>query len=200
MFLVKSESHVRRLPKSFYTRKTEIVARALLGKILFHKIDKKITSGTIVEIEAYLGSEDPASRASNGKTKISKPMWAKPGRILLYVVHGNLLFNIIAHEVDKVGAVLIRALEPLEGIELMKRRREIENIENLTSGPGKLSEALGIDKKYNGKDITDPKLDLDIRRAEKEDFEIESSHRIGVSEDLEEELRFFIKGNRFVSQ
>ena len=189
------------LPKKFFERDPALVAKELLGKILVRKLNSKILAGKIVETEAYYGKEDPASRASSGRPKYCvKLLHDDPGKILVYMVHGNWLFNIIAHEKRKVGAVLIRALEPLRGIEEMKKNRKVEKIFDLTNGPGKLTKALKIDKRFNGIPVTDKNGEILIVEGRAEKFEIASSHRIGVTKDLKRKLRFYVKGNRFVSR
>jgi len=183
-----------KLPRKFYSKNTKIVARELLGKILVHKKCK----GRIVETEAYFGKNDPASRAYMGRPKFCvKLMNDKPGKALIYMVHNNWLFNIVAHEKNETGAVLIRALEPLEGIEIMKKRRGINDIKNLTNGPGKLTKAFGIDKRHNGLDLTKDNLFIENSN---EKFEIVNTTRIGISRGKERLLRFYIKDNEFVSK
>lgn len=188
------------LSKNFYERDTALVAKELLGKILVRKINSKILSGKIVETEAYFGKRDPASRAFSGRPKYCvKLLYDKPGKALIYNVHNNWLFNIVAHKKGKAGAVLIRALEPLEGIEIMKINRKVFDVKRLTSGPGNLSKALKITKELNGIDVTDKNSEIVIA-DNKEKFKICSSHRIGVSRDLKRKLRFFIANNKFVSR
>ncbi len=189
------------LPREFFERDPARVAKELLGKILVRKLNSKILAGKIVETEAYYGKKDPASRASSGRPKYCvKLLYDEPGKILVYMVHGNWLFNIIAHEKRKVGAVLIRALEPLKGIEEMKKNRKVRKIFDLTNGPGKLTGALKIDKRFNGISVTDKNGEIVIVEGKKEKFEIAASHRIGVTKDLKRKLRFYIKGNKFVSR
>jgi len=118
------------LPKKFYNRDPMEVAIGLLGKIII-KRNNHILKGRIVETEAYYGLSDPASRARKG----AKIMWGSPGITFIYMVHGNWLFNIITMPIGEPSGVLIRAVEPLEGIEIMKKNRGIEDIKNLTSGP-----------------------------------------------------------------
>jgi DNA-3-methyladenine glycosylase len=188
------------LKRNFFSRNPEIVARELLGKILVRKLGNKNLSGRIVEDEAYFGEEDPASRAYLGRPKhCVKLMHDKPGKILIYNVHNNWLLNVVAHEDKKVGAVLIRAIEPIDGIEEMKKNRKIKNIFELTNGPGKLTKALAIDKSLNGIDSTNKKSQINFFDS-KEKFETSCSRRIGVSRDLPKQLRFFIKNNKFVSR
>lgn len=188
------------LSSSFYQRDTKKVAKDLLGKILVRKTREGITSGITVETEAYYGPNDPASRAANGKTKISKPMWSKPGTILVYMVHANWLFNIVTEEKDVPGAVLFRALEPVKGVKNMKQRRNKTDIQELCSGPGKLTQALGITQEENEKKITtSPNLLIKTPKKPRK-FEIGTSHRIGVTEDMQEELRFYIQDSSFLSR
>ena len=189
------------LARSFYARDPAIVAKELLGKILVRKLNGKILSGKIVETEAYYGTNDPASRACSGKPKFCvKLMQADPGKTLIYAVHANWLFNIVAHKKNKVGAVLIRALEPIEGIEVMKKNRNVNEIKNLTNGRGKLTKALAVTKEVNGANVTSSKSEVYVVEGDNEKLEIGKSHRIGVSKDLKKPLRFFIKGNPFVSR
>ena len=189
------------LPRKFYERDPDLVAKDLLGKILVRKINSQILSGKIVETEAYFGEKDPASRAYSGRPKFCvKLMKEKPGISLIYMVHNNWLLNFVAHEENETGAVLIRAIQPLEGIEIMEANRRMSDILNLTNGPGKLTKALNITKELNGIDITDKKSELTVIEGKGENFEISSSHRVGVTKDLDQELRFFIKGNEFISR
>jgi len=190
------------LPKKFYERDPEEVARDLLGKILLRKIGDERLSGMIVETEAYYGPRDPASRASDGMKRFNRLMWCEPGRAFIYNVHKYWMFNVVAHKPGGVGAVLIRAVEPLEGIETMKRNRgagEDLQIFNLTNGPGKITLAFGIDKTLNGACLTSEKSTIHIidNRIR---FQVSSSRRIGVKADLNRDLRFYIEGNRFVSK
>jgi len=191
---------IKILETKFYKREPALVAKGLLGKILVRKINSKILSGKIAETEAYYGERDPASRAYKGRMKFNELMFAEPGRAFIYMVHGNWLLNIVAHLKGEVGAVLIRAVEPIRGIEVMVKNREAKNFHSLTNGPGKLSKALVITKTLNGIDVTRRESQLIVTGGKKEEFEMASSHRIGVRMDLPEELRFFIKGNKFVSK
>jgi DNA-3-methyladenine glycosylase len=127
-------------------------------------------------------------------------MFLDAGRTFIYMVHGNWLLNIVAHPKGDVGAVLIRALEPISGVEIMKKNRKVKNLHFLTNGPGKLARALAITKELNGVYITKKSSPLTVIKGEGESFEICSSHRIGVKFDLPQELRFLIKGNKFVSK
>ncbi|MEM4182153.1 MAG: DNA-3-methyladenine glycosylase [Candidatus Pacearchaeota archaeon] len=159
-------------------------AKFLLGKIICRKIGNKVLRAKIVETEAYFDDKDPASRAcQNGDLK--KTMEMKAGTILVYGVHNNWLLNIVTGEEGRAEAVLIRAVEPL-------------NFEGKTNGPGLLTKALKIDKKFHKKNIFECD-DFWIENCD-ERFEICDSFRIGVKKDLQEKLRFYIKENKFVSK
>lgn len=191
-----------RLPfeRSFYCRDPAIVARDLLDKILVRRTESGVMSGKIVEAEAYYGDQDPASRAYRGRKNYNRPMFGEPGRLFVYMVHTWWLLNIVAHREGEVGAVLVRALEPLEGVENMRENRGVTDIQNLTSGPGKLARAMAVTNEFNGLDITRADSEIIVSRGTGEDIDVGTSQRIGVTEDLSEELRFFIKRNRFVSR
>ena len=187
-----------RLNKLFYARDASIVANKLLGKILIRKIGHTIISGKIVETEAYYGSQDPASRAYKGYNNFAKLMWDKPGKIFIYMVHANWLFNVITGDLGTPSAVLIRALEPILGINKMLINRKMP-LKQLTNGPGKLTQALNITKKFNDTDITNVNNKISIIENQ-EVIKIVSSNRIGVSKDLERKLRFYVYANSFVSK
>ncbi len=186
------------LSDEFFERAPEVVAKELLGKKLIRKLDKTFLEGIIVETEAYYGLNDPASRAYHGKKDYNKLMWGKPGKVFIYNVHKYWMFNIVAHEPSQIGAVLIRALEPTKGIEFMLVHRPVKKEIDLTNGPGKLTIALKIDKSLNGVPVTSESQIMIIDN--KMEFKIGSSYRIGVKKDLQRKLRFYIKGNKFVSR
>ena len=190
---------VRVLPKEFYERDPETVAKELLGKRLIRRLDGNLVEGIIVETEAYYGLDDPASRAYDGVKDYNRLMWKEPGKVFIYNVHKYWMFNIVAHNPNQIGAVLIRALEPTKGIEVMKRYRPVRKVFALANGPGKLTVALKIDKSLNGVPVTSSEGEI-IIADNATDFEIGSSNRIGVKKDLARKLRFYIKDNRFVSR
>ena len=188
------------LPRRFYERDPEVVAKDLLGKIIVRKLDNNILSGMIVETEAYYGPGDPASRAYDGMKNFNRPMWLDPGVAFIYNVHKYWMFNVVAHEPGGVGAVLIRAVEPLDGVEIMMKNRGVyDKLIELTSGPGRFTVAFKIDKSLNGTDLTSVENPIYIA-DNKVQLEISSSKRIGVKADLDRNLRFYIKGNKFVSK
>ena len=186
------------LGREFYSRDTDIVARELLGKILVRKHGDEVLGGVIVETEAYFGADDPASRAFHGKKQYNSVMFGEPGHIFIYNVHQYWMLNFIAHDTG-VGGILIRAIEPTMGLDTMKLNRPVKRLRDLTSGPGKLTLSFDVNKSLNGIDATSESdvihvLDNDM------DFELGTSHRIGVSKDLPEHYRYFVKENVFVSK
>jgi len=187
-----------RLQRKFYSRNTKTVAKELLGKVLVHKTDEGICKGKIVETEAYLGYNDPGSIGFRKVKNIPKSLLKPPGHAFVYFTYGNhWMLNIIAKKKNVLGAILIRALEPLEGIEIMKMNRKINDIKNLTNGPGKLTKAFGIDKRHDGLDLT--KNILFIKNFN-EKFDIVKTTRIGISKGQDLQLRFYINNNDFVSK
>jgi DNA-3-methyladenine glycosylase len=187
------------IPPSFYSRNPAVVARELLGKRLVRVLNSEALEGTIVETEAYFGAEDPASRAFHGRKSYNRLMWGDPGRVFIYNVHKYWMLNVVAHEPDKIGAVLIRAIEPTKGIESMLNNRPVKELRALTSGPGKLTLALGIDKSSHGVSVLSPGSAIHIMDAVSHP-EIGTSRRIGVTKDLDLNLRFYVEGSMYVSR
>jgi DNA-3-methyladenine glycosylase len=191
-----------KLSRKFYSRDTRTVARELLNKILVHKTKKGILKGRIVETEAYLGHNDPGAIGSRNVKKIPQSLLKSAGHAFVYFTYGaHWMFNVTAKE-GLLGAVLIRALEPLEGIELMKKIRNTDELNNLTNGPGKLTQAFCINKEHDGKDLTKEDLFIshsNIPKNFNEKFEIVRTTRIGLSKGQGKLLRYYIKDNPFVS-
>ena len=187
------------LPAEFYERSPEVVARELLGKILVRLVEGERLGGVVVETEAYHGGGDPASRAYNGKKEYNAAMWEEPGRLFVYNVHKYWMLNVVAHVPGGIGGVLFRAIEPSFGVETMMRRRPVGDVRELTSGPGKLSMALGVTRELSGLPVTDACSPVHILDAPIVPV-CRTSHRIGVTRDLPEELRFYVDGNGFVSR
>jgi DNA-3-methyladenine glycosylase len=185
------------LRRSFFIRPTIEVARDLLGKVVVHGA----TSGIIVETEAYLGGEDLASHSAVGITNRTRVIFGPPGHAYVYLSYGmHECLNIVTEPDGTAGAVLIRALEPLEGLDIMRARRpRARSDRDLTSGPGKLTQALGITRAQNGVDMT--RGDLVVRApAIASVFEIEVTPRIGITKCADLPLRFIVKDNKFVSR
>ena len=185
------------LPRRFYDRVTVEVARELLGKVMVHGA----TGGIIVETEAYLGLDDQASHAFRGITPRSKVMFGPPGHAYVYFIYGMYeCINVVTERDGKAGAVLIRALEPLFGIDLMQVRRPgAKRLRDLASGPGKLTLAMGITRSLNGADFTHGSLVIRDRR-DAQPFEIVAGPRIGITRCADWPLRFTIAGSEFVSK
>lgn len=189
------------LKRAFYDRETEIVARELLGTILECRTEQGIASGIIVETEAYIGEEDPACHAAVGRTRRTEPLYGRPGLSYVYFIYGvHWCFNAVTRPEGLPSAVLVRALQPLDGIELMKERRGPKiNAVNLTNGPGKLCAALGIDGSLNGLSLQ--RGPLVIREGESvPPLQIVTTTRIGITRAAEWPLRYYIAGNEYVSR
>jgi DNA-3-methyladenine glycosylase len=192
---LKRESRI--LPREFYARPTAEVARALLGKVVV----QGAAAGRIVETEAYLGLDDRAAHASRGMTARTRVLFGPPGHAYVYLIYGMYeCLNFVAERDGRAGCVLIRALEPLAGIAWMERRRaRAARLEDLASGPGKLTAALGITRRLYGADLT--RGALTVRALEDEPpFEVAVTPRIGVHECADWPLRFVIAGSRFASR
>jgi DNA-3-methyladenine glycosylase len=200
-----------RLPRAFYARPTLVVAPDLLGKVLVHKTTAGLTSGIIVEVEAYIGESDPACHAAPGRTKRNAPMYGPPGHAYVYLNYGvHYLMNVVTEPVDSPAAILIRALEPVEGIPLMRRRRlrprtarrsprratRISDHE-LCKGPGNVTHAMGITLRDTGIDLLGPKLHIEDlgHRVER----VIWSPRIGISVGTEHHWRCYAEAHESVS-
>jgi DNA-3-methyladenine glycosylase len=184
------------LPRSFYMRPTIDVARALLGQVVAHGE----TAGIIVETEAYLGGGDLASHSAAGITDRTRVIFGPPGHAYIYLSYGmHDCLNIVAEPAGTPGCVLIRAIEPVAGLDIMRLRRpSARSDRDLASGPGKLTRALGITRAMSGRDMT--RGDLVVRARPTEGIEIAVTPRIGITKCADWPLRYFIKGNKFVSR
>jgi DNA-3-methyladenine glycosylase len=187
------------LPRGFYERNTITVARELLGKILIRRIDGITLAGRIVETEAYCGFRDPASHAFKGKTQRNSVMFSRGGLAYVYFIYGSsYCLNATTEREGKPGAVLIRALEPVRGHRRMIRNRGKDIVHQLTNGPGKLTKALAIDGVFNGEDMVKSKR-LFVLGGERP-AHVTSSPRIGIRKGREQQWRYFVEGNPFVSK
>jgi DNA-3-methyladenine glycosylase len=190
------------LRRSFYRRPTIDVARDLLGKILVHGE----TAGTIVETEAYLGAGDLAAHCAAGITERTRVIFGPPGHAYVYLSYGiHECLNIVAEPDGTPGCVLIRSLEPLAGLDIMRSRRPGARTDrDLTSGPGKLTSAMAINRAHNGADLT--RGDLTVRApAYRHEIQIAAleivvTPRIGITKCADLPLRFVVKGNKFLSK
>jgi DNA-3-methyladenine glycosylase len=213
------------LPPDFYLPDPREVARALLGKILVRRERRQLLAASIVETEAYLGQDDPAAHAAAGRTARNYVLFGPPGRAYVYLAYGNhWCLNVSTLPAGEAGGVLFRALEPLTGLEEMIRARQLDSAPScsnrspsddtlkgarnlpprilrlLTSGPGRLAQALGVTRlRDNDKDLTDPSSDLFIVDLGFSPRRILATPRIGLTKAVEHPLRYLIAGNAFVS-
>lgn len=196
-----SEITLLPLDRSFYDRPPPIVARELLGKLLLRETELGLCGGRIVETEAYLAHDDPACHAAKGQTRRNAAMFGPPGHLYVYSIHAKWCLNAVTEPASCGSAVLIRAIEPLFGMEQMQARRPLSTPHDLTRGPARLCAALDIDKKDDGTDLTEATSVWIARdtQARTREFEIGVSNRIGVTSAHELQLRFYVRGSSFVS-
>ena len=186
------------LERAFYERLTVEVARDLLGQVLVSITPEGSTAGRIVETEAYLGADDPASHAARLRTGRVEAMWGEPGIAYVYRSYGiHAMLNVVTEPLGKTGAVLIRALEPVIGVDLMRARRSLDEERLLCSGPGKLCQALGIALEMHGTDlVTSDRLWISPGESPRE---ISTSGRIGISRGQAHPWRYWIADSPHVS-
>jgi len=197
---------IHALDRAFYARNPRRVARELLGKVLVRDSGKLRLTGRIVEVEAYLGANDPASHSFAGKTARNSVLFGPPGHAYVYFIYGaHYCLNVSCERDGKAGGVLFRALEPLEGIEEMARAREIElhgprDLVRLTSGPGRMAEAFGVTRaRDNDCDLTSSRSSLWIGDDGFRAKNIQVTPRIGITKAADHPLRYILGGNKFVS-
>jgi len=203
---VQFDAEMQKLPREFYlSTNTAKIARDLLGKLLVVPDETgRRVSGMIVEVEAYLGKADRAAHSFGGRrTARNEVMYGGGGHVYVFFVYGMYYqLNVVTGPVEHPHAILIRGIEPVEGIEVMRERRGEMKETNLTSGPGKLSIAFGVTRDLNGADLTDDRIWLEEYRSFSKK-QIEIGKRIGIDyagEDAEKPLRFWVKENPFVSK
>ncbi|OOM80105.1 putative 3-methyladenine DNA glycosylase [Clostridium sp. BL-8] len=202
--------NMKKLDRDFFNRDSLIVAKDLLGKVLVHEVNGERISAKIVEAEAYMGITDRAAHSYGGKrTQRVEVMYGRPGFSYVFIIYGmHYCFNVVTREEGNPQAVLIRALEPSEGLDFMAKNRfgkeynalTKSQIKGLTNGPGKLCKALLIDKGLNGEDLC--RDSLYIEEGENEKFNIIHSKRVGIDyagEAKDYLWRFYIEGNKYVS-
>lgn len=194
-----------KLDESFY-QDTDVtkIAKDLLGKVLYTRIDRKTTSGIIVETEAYSHVEKGCHAYLNRKTKRNEVMFNDGGYAYVYLCYGiHNLFNVVTGVAGMGDAVLVRALEPIDGVPLMKERMNTDNVRRITSGPGKLTKALGIDRSFNGKHLSGADVWIGDEGIKVKKADIVLSKRIGIDyagEDANLLWRYTIKDNIWVSK
>lgn len=186
-----SSAALRPLPRDFYARDTQVVARDLLGKSLVHRVDGVARVGRIVEVEAYLGPGDLAAHTARGETPRTRAMFGPPGHAYVYLIYGmHHCMNVVTEPEGTGTAVLLRALEP------------VANLEGPTNGPGRLCKAMGIDRRQYGQDLVASDLFI-TTHSRVASFSIVAAPRVGVERAGEwalKPLRFYIEGNPFVSR
>jgi DNA-3-methyladenine glycosylase len=189
------------LPKSFFARDTEIVARDLLGAVLECRTSDGVATGRIVETEAYVGEHDLACHAAAGRTARTAPLYGPPGVAYVYFIYGvHWCVNAVTRPENQPSAVLIRALEPLRGIDLMRSRRPAARRDvDLTNGPGKLCQALGITGAHNWLPLQKPPLRI-LTGERIADSDVKVTPRIGITQCVDWPLRWVIAGNPYVSR
>lgn len=201
-----------KLKRNFYRKDAIELSKDLLGKYLIHHINNETLIGKIVETEAYMGFDDKAAHTYNGKrTPRTETMYGEEGHAYVYLIYGIYhCMNVVAAEKEIAQAVLIRALEPIKGFDIMASYRfnkcftklKKSQVFNLTNGPGKLCQAFNITRKLNGEDLTSNKLYICQKKNYDESFHIVETKRIGIdyAEEAKDYLwRFYIKGNEYVS-
>lgn len=190
------------LPSSFFENPDVVdVSKKLIGKVICSNVNSQFTSGIITETEAYCGRNDKACHANNGKrTPRTEVMFGDPGRAYIYLCYGiHHLFNVVTNQNGLADAVLIRAIYPLQGIEVMKERRNMDDLKNLTNGPGKFTQAMGITTDFNSTKLTNAPLWIEDHQFSIPHNSIQTGKRIGVDyaeEDAERLWRFFIPNSQ----
>lgn len=187
------------LTSDYFEGKCTDLAQDFIGKLLLHRTSEGMAGGIIVETEAYLGANDPACHLASGRTKRTKPFFGGKGTIYVFKIYRHSNLNIITECNSHPECILIRALEPTHGIKLMKKRRGTENLTELTTGPGKLTEALGITKEnLNNTPLDD--CPMEIRKTNFSDFEVIRTGRVGLSTAEDWPLRYTMRDNEFLSK
>jgi len=191
-------SSVIKLGRDFYLRPTLEIAHDLIGKFLVYKKGKHLLSARLVEVEAYIGEEDPACHAAVGRTRRNDVMYGIGGHSYIYFIYGMYYcLNVVTERAGFPAAVLIRGAEPVEGAELMKRPYANPGSNRLTDGPGKICKAFGLTREQNGLDLTGAKLYLEDRGYRP--LRIGTSRRIGIRKGTDKLWRFFEESSPFVS-
>jgi DNA-3-methyladenine glycosylase len=188
------------IPQSFFDRSPLAVGPELLGKLIVRTIDGKTIVGRIVEVEAYLAYVDEAAHGFKGPTKRNASLFLSAGHIYVHTIHLQNCLDVVTENAEIPSSVLIRALEPIEGIELMQELRKKESLKDLTSGPGKLCQALAITREIDGVDGTDTSSPLYFADDNFVPAETIATTRVGITKAAEQVWRFYTKGNPHVSK
>jgi DNA-3-methyladenine glycosylase len=190
----------RPLPRAFYARAPAVVARAVLGRLLVHDSPRGRVSGIIVEAEAYGGADDPASHAYRGRTPRNAAMFEEPGRTYVYFTYGmHHCLNLVTGTAGKASAVLVRALSPVDGEELMRERRGAGAAARLARGPGNVARALGVTRAHDGLDLVTGALWLSAAPPRRGGHRIARGPRIGIRVALDRDWRWFLDGHPCVT-
>ena len=194
------EDRGRPLPRSFYARDPVVVARAVLGRLLVHDSPRGRVSGRVVEAEAYRGAGDPASHAHRGRTPRNTAMFGEPGHACVYFTYGlHHCLNLVTGTTGKASAVLVRALEPVDGCELMRERRGIGATTRLARGPGNVARALGLTRAHDGLDLVGGPLWLSDLPPRRGGHRVARGPRVGIRVALDRDWRCFLEGHPCVS-
>jgi DNA-3-methyladenine glycosylase len=194
----RTKISIRRIRRSELPEDTVKLARFLIGKVVVHDLPVGRVSGRIVETEAYPPG-DPAGHHFRGPTPRIRSMYLPPGHVYVFFNYGaHFMLNVVSERPETAAAILIRALEPLEGIEIMQRHRKTTRLLDLTRGPGRLAKALQIDRRHDGRDLCGPGP-LWLGAIDQAVGPIGKSVRIGITRAADKLLRFFERGNPFVS-
>ncbi|MBX3422152.1 MAG: DNA-3-methyladenine glycosylase [Pirellulaceae bacterium] len=201
-----------RWSKSAFQGTPRAVARRLLGSLLVRQLDGQRLSGIIVEVEAYLSRDDAASHSARGLTRSNRSMFAEAGSLYVYPIHTHHCLNIVTQPIGIGSAILIRAIEPVEGLDMMCRLRQLEELKagqrqvswlrSLTSGPGRICQAMAVNRLLDGIDLAcDAPMWLEEAPASvrRQSWRVKSGRRIGISQSQELPLRWFIQGHQLVS-
>ena len=207
---LKSPASAKLLPRKFFDRDPRIVAPDLLGKLIVRQEGRKLISGRIVELEAYLGANDAAAHSAAGRTARNDVLWGPPGHAYVYFIYGvHYCLNISCMPEGEAGGILIRALEPVSGLEAMAAARElggldfdsVRDLSKLASGPGRLSEALRVSRpRDNGKDMVSHDSNLQVRDDGFVPDKIGKTLRVGITKAADMPLRYVIAGSKFLSR
>lgn len=189
------------LDTGLYSANPQSVARKLLGRLLVSVQNGELTSGIVVETESYLAVADSACHAARGRTRKTDVMFGPCGIAYVYPIHAKYCFNVVTENPGRPSAVLIRAIEPIDGIEVMQRRRQVEAITDLARGPARLCQAMGIGREHNGLDLTiGQRIWIESKPLRRySERQIRLTPRVGVTTAQDLLLRYVVAGNRFVS-